>query len=136
MKALSYLFLIIQLLGINFNLYAQSQMELNEDACQQLQSVDNEMNQAYQKVLSQYQNDKLFTAAFTKAQRQWLQFRDAHVASIYPEANKDEYGSVYTMCHCNAMAEITSTRLNQIKRWLDGVKEGDVCVGSVHVRDN
>jgi uncharacterized protein YecT (DUF1311 family) len=126
---------LILIAGFNFQLNAQSQMELNVRACQQFKAIDRDMNTSYQLVLSKYQNDNSFITAFINAQRQWLLFRDAHIASMYPEADKDTYGSVYLMCHCNAMTEITTSRLKQIKHWLGGVDEGDVCGGSLHLQD-
>jgi hypothetical protein len=38
------------------------------------------------------------------------------------------------MCHALYKAELTQARTRELKVWLDGIEEGDVCAGSVKTR--
>lgn len=101
-----------------------------DELCADYKQADSELNAAYQKVLTQRSGDKVFVASLKKAQRAWLAFRDAHIASIYPAADKaGEYGSMYGSCKCVTLAELTRQRTTQLQQWLSGM-EGDVCAGS------
>lgn len=115
---------------------AQTQAELNQDACAKYKKADAEMNAAYRQVLNQYKSETVFVAKFKTAQRAWIAFRDAHLESLYPEPNKlQAYGSVNSMCRCSVLAELTVERTKQLKQWLNGAEEGDVCAGSVRIRN-
>jgi len=39
------------------------------------------------------------------------------------------------MCRCMALAETTKKRAEELRRWVDGAEEGDVCAGSVKIRN-
>ena len=66
------------------------------------------------------------------AQKAWLAFRDAQLQAMYPAADKQaEYGSVYPTCRCAVLKELTEQRTRELKVWLDGIPEGEVCRGSV-----
>lgn len=110
--------------------YAQTQMELAGDACSEYKQADADLNSVYGEVLAKHKKDTAFAAKLKEAQRAWIKFRDAHLESIYPAANKQqEYGSAFPMCNCGELAEITKKRTAQLKQWLTA-EEGDVCNGS------
>ena len=112
-------------------LMAETQYELNKAACDQLKQADNDLNKVYQQVLSGYKNDKVFINQFITAQKKWIEFRDAYVASMYIPQYRDNYGSIMPMCQCYFIEKITTDRTKQLRVWLDGVTEGDACIGSV-----
>ena len=115
---------------------AQTQGELNQQACDAYKSADVELNRVYQRVLSEYQGDALFVRKIKAAQHAWIVYRDAHLESLYPaEDPRLAYGSVYPMCRCMALTEVTKKRTELLRRWLTGEKEGDVCLGSLKVRN-
>ena len=117
------------------NSLAQTQAELNQDACAKYEKADAEINAVYRQVLNKYKSEVVFVAKFKTAQRAWIAFRDAHLESLYPEPNKlMAYGSVNPMCRCEVMAELTADRTKALKKWLDGIEEGDVCSGSVRIK--
>ena len=134
MKRLSYI--CILMLGV-FSPYhlvmAQTQLEINKNACDELRKVDSELNQAYKTVLFEYKNDTVFLSKFIHAQRKWLIFRDAYLDSIYPNTQVNYYGSINSMCRCNILTHITTERLQQIKAWVNGSMEGDACAGSIKI---
>lgn len=105
-------------------------MELNQSACSELKKTDAELNHVYQQVLSDHAGDQKFISRFKEAQRKWVEFRDAYEKSMYIPEEYDNYGSVLPMCQCYFIESLTSERIKQLKAWVDGVEEGNVCVGS------
>ena len=109
-----------------------TQRDLEDNSCGAAKKADAELNKIYQKVLLHYKNDKNFIEKLKKAQRAWISFRDAHIASVYPAEDKNlNYGSVYGMCYCGLREQLTVERTKVLKQWLDGLMEGEVCVGSM-----
>lgn len=116
---------------------AQTQIDMQDKACDDFKKADAELNKAYKKILYEYKHDKVFIEKLKKAQKAWLTYRDAHIESIYPVEDKaSEYGSVYGMCYCTAKKELTEQRTKMLKQWVDGVVEGDVCSGSQKFHDS
>ncbi|MGR8980829.1 MAG: lysozyme inhibitor LprI family protein [Gammaproteobacteria bacterium] len=114
---------------------AATQQEHNQCAASRLKSVDDELNRIYQEVLSKYKADREFLEKLRKAQRAWVAFRDDELEARFPMENKQShYGSVYPMCANLFLVRRTEERIKQLKEWLDGVEEGDVCAGSVHYK--
>jgi len=115
-----------------FDLQAQSQSGMSQTACSQYKQVDEALNAAYTKILKDYAKDAQFVAKLKQAQRAWIAFRDAHVEARFPKADKQaEYGSAYPACRCTLLTELTEPRTKELKVWVDGIPEGDVCNGSV-----
>jgi uncharacterized protein YecT (DUF1311 family) len=115
---------------------ANTQFELNQCAGSDLDATDKELNKVYQQILKKYADDPVFIAKFKAAQRAWLQFRDAELAAVYPhESEPAYYGSVLPMCHAGEKARITFLRVKELKRWAEGIDEGEVCAGSVKFKD-
>jgi uncharacterized protein YecT (DUF1311 family) len=114
---------------------AKNQVEINQCGAGNQQVAERELNAAYQAVLKKMAADKVFLVKFRAAQRAWLKWRDAEMAAIYPADNpQSEYGSVFPMCWSAQLAELDRERTRQLRRWIDGVAEGDVCAGSVPIR--
>lgn len=113
-------------------LHAQTQGDLDEQSCGQFHKADVVLNETYFKILKEYAKDEQFIAKLKTAQRAWLAFRDAELEALYPKDNKQaEYGTVYPMCHRSDLQFLTVERTKQLKRWLDGTLEGDLCAGSI-----
>ena len=111
---------------------ARTQSDLNVCADAELKRAERELDLTYRKVLKTYADDKVFIARLKKAQRAWLKFRDAELDAIFPHKGKTTYyGSTFPMCFDNWIVKLTRTRIDALKRWLHGVKEGDVCPGSI-----
>jgi len=113
---------------------AQTQGQMNDEACRKYQQAEAEMNTVYKQVLAEYKSETTFIKKLGAAQRAWLVFRDAHLEALYPEIDKTRYGSVYPMCRCDALSELTRERTKMLKKWITGNKEGDVCTGSVKIK--
>ena len=113
---------------------AQTQAEMNQDACAQYKKADQALNAIYAKVLKDYAKDPLFLAKLKQAQRAWIAFRDADLSARFPKADKPtEDGSACPTCRCAVLTELTEQREKELRVWTDGVPEGDVCNGSVKI---
>ena len=113
--------------------HATSQTAMDMCASQSNAAADKELNQVYQQVLQKYATDKTFIAKFKAAQKAWLAFRDAELEARYPDAKSGDYGSVYPMCANNEEEALTRKRIAELREWLKGTQEGDVCAGSYQI---
>jgi uncharacterized protein YecT (DUF1311 family) len=112
--------------------HAFSQRDLNDQAATDTRAADREMNRVYAAILSKYAKDSAFIKKFKAAQRAWLLFRDAEVAANYPDmGQKGAHASVSTMCWDMTITELTRQRTRELKSWLKGPVEGDVCASSL-----
>lgn len=124
------LFFCLTFLAINS--FAQTQLEMNEEAYKSYKKVDNELGVVYKKVLIKYAKNIEFINALKASERLWIQFRDAELKMMYPAENAHwEYGSMYPMCVNIYMEELTQKRLDQLKKWLMPVSDGEACTGSL-----
>jgi|UPI00036D26F7 uncharacterized protein YecT (DUF1311 family) len=99
-----------------------------EDPCVSFQTQDERMNVLYQAIKKQYADDKQKIRRLRKAQKNWLRFRDSHLALLFPTTGQtlDEYASVTPMCRCYELAALTQARNVQLNALLQP-EEGDVC---------
>jgi uncharacterized protein YecT (DUF1311 family) len=129
---------VLFLLLLSFNLMSasgQTQTDLNKSACDEYQRKDTELNKTYLQVLNLYKDDAAFIQKLKLAQRAWITFRDAQLAALFPAADTQvEYGSIYPVCRSQTLSELTAQRTAQLRRWIDGIEEGDVCGGSIRVK--
>lgn len=112
-----------------------TQLDLNQDADSAFKAADAELNRVYQEIRRRYRDQPRFLDKLKLAQRAWLKFRDAELDALYPPTADGDpyiaYGSMYPMCYASAMERLTKERTAQLRRWLDGVEEGDTCTGSI-----
>jgi uncharacterized protein YecT (DUF1311 family) len=126
---------ILLLFGVGDPASAQTQSDLTEQACIKFKNLDGELNRVYSQILASNAGDASFVRALREAQRAWITFRDAHVKSIYPDPKPMAYGSVYPMCRCGILEQLTAQRTKELReRWVDGTVEGDVCAGSSPIK--
>jgi uncharacterized protein YecT (DUF1311 family) len=118
---------------------AETQLELNACASRMYQEEDAKLNRIYQEILKKYKDDSVFTKKFREAQRAWLKFRDAQFYAMFPQIldSRDQYnyGSVFPMCSGLYKARLTHSRVEELQLWLDGTEEGDVCSGSLPIKN-
>ena len=119
---------------LSFNSFGQSQAAMNQQADVAYQKADQELNRVYQQIFKEYRTQTAFLQSLKTAQKLWLQFRDAEMKARYPAANSlVEYGSFFPVCYSNGLEELTKARTKQLRLWLTGISEGDMCNGSVKV---
>ena len=105
---------------------------MNIDSYNQYLKVDKELNVVYQKILKKYSTDTLFLKKLKIAQNLWIKFRDAEAEAKFPaEDKKYEYGSIFPICYNSFLEELTRKRILELKKWLNGYDDGNVCNGSV-----
>lgn len=113
---------------------AQNQVQIDACATADFAAADRELNAVYARIQRDYAHDTAFLNKLRLAQRAWIAFRDAELAARYPDADPaTAYGSAYPGCAAGVKTELTRARTTQLKRWLDGVAEGEVCAGSVRL---
>lgn len=115
------------------SLFGQTQAEMNTKAKTEYEKVDKDLNKVYQELIQDYKNDTVFIKSMKEAQRQWVKFRDAQVKMKYPPY-PNANASVLPICRYYYLKELTSFRVNELKQWVDGVEEGDVCSGSIKIK--
>ncbi|MEO6365528.1 MAG: lysozyme inhibitor LprI family protein [Luteimonas sp.] len=112
----------------------QASAEMNADAGTNPAAADRELNTVYQQVLLKHAMDKNFIRKLRAAQRAWLAYRDAELAARYPDPDpRTAYGCVYPDCAAGLKARLIHARISQLRMWLVGVAEGDVCAGSLPI---
>lgn len=103
------------------------------EACNVLDSVDQEMLTTYQKIEQAYRGNKDFLDKLNMAQVYWIQYRDRHIKSLYPLSKKEYeplYGQTYRDCRCKENVRLTQLRTKELERWLENeVIEG--CPSSI-----
>lgn len=108
---------------------------MNESARTEFLRADKELNSIYQKMLKDNAADTIFINNLKTAQRAWIQFRDAEMKMKYPEREDGFYGSAAPMCWNIYLKDLTTARIRTLKQWVDGIEEGDVCGGSIPVKN-
>ena len=113
--------------------HSQTQSEMNQAAILDLKSTEDELTKVYQQVIQRYSKgsdaDLALVDKLRKAQRAWIKFRDAHIEAIFPSEDSRHF-SARPMCAAILQAELTDARIKQLREWLDGLEEGDVCAGT------
>ena len=131
MKKLLVLASFLSCISISFG---QTQSDLNEAEHKKYLKADKELNSVYQKILKEYKEDTSFIKNLKQSQNIWVQFRDAEMKMRYPNRESGHYGSVLPMCWSIYLKELTDERIKTLQVWLNGVEEGDVCAGSVKIK--
>lgn len=113
---------------------AQTQGEMNNEAAADFKGADQQLNSVYQEILSDYADDEVFIASLKEAQRCWIAFRDAQLKMKFPDREPGYYGSILPLCEMMYLTELTQDRIKALQVWIDGVQEGDMCSGTVRVK--
>jgi len=126
------IFLLLVCSLVSISSFGQSQAQMNQQADAAYRKADQELNRTYQQILKEYRTKTVFLQSLKAAQQRWLQFRDAEMKARYPAANTQfEYGSFFPVCYSNGLEELTKARTKQLRVWLTGLPEGEMCGGSV-----
>jgi uncharacterized protein YecT (DUF1311 family) len=131
MKNITLIILVFLLSNIGF---AQTQLQLNQNAKNKYVKVDKELNKVYKQILKEYSEDANFIKNLKYSQKIWIQFRDAEMKVKYPETDSSYYGSIFPVCWNNTLTELTKKRIKELSIWLIGIEEGDTCSGSIKTK--
>lgn len=134
MKQIVKAFVMLLLMFNSFQIFGQTQADMNQESLNNFFKVDKELNDVYNKILKEYKSDIEFIKNFKNAQRIWIQFRDAELKAKYPDREDGYYGSVQPLCVRLYLTELTEERIKKLKIWLSGIEEGDACAGSIKMK--
>lgn len=116
---------------------AQTQREMTLCQDVNLTKADAELNRVYNLIRKVYADDKVFLSKLKASQLAWIKLRDADLEMSFPLEDKQlQYGSVYRMCAMDIETKQTLQRVEYLKKWLAGAKEGNVCSGSIKRPDD
>jgi uncharacterized protein YecT (DUF1311 family) len=85
--------------------------------------ADAELNRVYQKVLGV--GDDEFKRLMREAQRAWLKYRDAHLASVYPTGY--HYAAMRPLCERATLTKMVKDRTIELRRFLPDYDDEDIC---------
>ena len=129
-------FILTILICFSFSIgFAQTQLEMNQQANDSYRKVNKELNEIYKQILIEYKTDTVFVKNLKSSQRIWITFRDAELKVKYPERETEYYGSIHPVCVANYLEKLTRERINTLKVWITGIEEGDCCSGSVKMKN-
>jgi len=104
---------------------ATVQSDANTCWAREAERADDEMKQAYLALLQKLPSR--LAENLKKAQKLWLEFRDAHVATLYGAPHPlTTYGPEYAMCLSIVRWELARDRTRELRRLLRP-EEGGVC---------
>jgi uncharacterized protein YecT (DUF1311 family) len=128
------LFIVLSLSILGSAAHAQTQVEINKEATENFRKTDKELNTVYQNILTKNAKDPVFTHNLKQAQLLWIKFRDAQVKAKFPDRPGQVMGSIYPTCIIEYKQELTESRIKELRQWLEGTEEGDLCNGTVPFR--
>ena len=106
------------LIFICFVANAQTQFELEQKTCNDYGLIDSELNKVYKRIISLHSIDSLFIKNLKYTQNNWIKLRDSDL-SLYM-LDDYNYGTVYRICKCQFLIELTKQRIEFLKKWSEG----------------
>lgn len=113
-----YHFVVIIMLCLSNNSFAQTQSEMNVTANAKYKKADAELNKVYKQLMSILdQNEK---PLLIQAEKDWVKYRDSHCKF---EVSQYEGGSIQPLIYSTCLEELTRKRITEIKA---SIKERDL----------
>ncbi|UFS67177.1 lysozyme inhibitor LprI family protein [Paracoccus denitrificans] len=100
---------------------ATTQTAMTACAAQLYQAADADLNKTFHEIRQRIGDDAQTQSMLRSAERNWIAFRDAECAFA---ASAGEGGSAYTMTSDLCLADITTARVKQLRKYLS-CAEGD-----------
>ncbi|MEJ2882249.1 hypothetical protein [Pedobacter sp. GR22-6] len=151
----SYLLTAVAILGLFATCYGQEPKKSNKDSnisatgiqrlmdlqieamketsrnLSSLEASEKTLDSTFNAVLKEYAKDSLFVSRLTEAQGLWKKLRIADLKARFPVEEPLYYGQVYLDCVYGMLKSENINRTKFLNQWLVGIKEGDVCAGSL-----
>lgn len=105
---------------------AFTQLAMDQCAAQDFTDADAEMNRVYRQVLTKFVAEPDRVSLIRKAERAWIDFRDAEVEALYPRNEEAAHGTAWRMCRPIELTRLTQEHTKALRLILKG-REGDVC---------
>ncbi len=131
-----FFYLTILLFSFSQPIYAQAYEEMRDTAKSDVQKSKQDLEDIFNEILNIYQHDEIFLEKLKLSQEAWENYKNAHLEARYPFKSQDSlwhYGSIFPVCHANLLQKLIDERIAELRLWLDGLEEGDVCTGSVRI---
>ena len=106
---------LILSLGLSVSVFAQSQLDMNDDAIRAYEKADKELNLVYKQVIGTM--SELDKTTLKTAQRKWIKIKES---SCKKEAAEYEGGSMYAMMYHDCLTTKTKKRITELKKMLIG----------------
>ena len=108
---------------------AQTQFDLEQKTCNDYGLIDSELNKVYKRIISLHSVDSVFIKKLKYNQNNWIKLRDSDL-SLYM-LDDYNYGTVYRICKCQFLIELTKQRIEFLKKWSEGYSvDGWICGGT------
>jgi uncharacterized protein YecT (DUF1311 family) len=118
-------FFLVALIFLLFPLqriHGQSQLEMNRESRKVLKVADAKLNRVYKEIMASNEVMETEKKNLRIAQRAWLAFVEAELATIFPvepgEDPKKLYGSIYPMEWASAKTTLVKERIQQLEQLL------------------
>lgn len=94
------------------------------DICEGYDAIDLEMLETIEQIESENKEDIKFLERFRDSQIYWIQYKDRHLRSLYPEDwdlyYRKNYGKqVFNSCKCKELIRLTNLRIKELKWYLE-----------------
>ena len=106
-----YVITIFIFLSFSNNIFAQTQLEMNQTAQKKYEKADKELNKVYSVLIKSL--DKTETQILIKAQKCWIKFRDSHCEF---ESLQYEGGSIQPLIYSTCLEELTKKRIAELNK--------------------
>ncbi|MEA5496735.1 lysozyme inhibitor LprI family protein [Limnoraphis robusta] len=97
-----------------------STIEMKKCAQDKYAKIDKELNQVYQKLMTNLSNQSQRKQRLISAQRSWIQFRDK---SCSYEASEALGGSAEGLLLTNCLTRVTAQRTSELKQYLSSLSQ-------------
>jgi outer membrane protein assembly factor BamD (BamD/ComL family) len=112
-----------------------SQTELNSQEIDKATYSREVLDSVYNAVILEYKDQLTFISNFKKSQKLWERYMEAQLLARFPEDDATRDGSCFSMCYSLYQQELFKERIKTINEWLTGFPQGQICGGSVKVKE-
>ena len=113
----------------------KSQTDINLDEANSLTLLTCKLDSMYRAVIVEYQVQEIFIKNFKKSQVVWKQYMESQLLARFPEDDEYRGGSSFGMCYALYKKQLIKERMSSVNDWLIGFTEGEICGGSVKIKD-
>lgn len=121
--------LLIGVLSLSTAAYAQTQQGMNQECGVRMHKAEATLANLEKELSQNY--DEEFMVHYKNSQNAWLAYRATQLKMRYPTR---DWGSIQPLCECEYQISLIENRVKEMKEWINGAEEGDVCSGTVHVK--
>ena len=127
MKATIYIFILSSVLLMSCNsTMAKNAVESKID--------DDRIDSLINVINVKFDSNRLLLEKLNNSQIKWEASVFSDLEMIYPEIDKEIYGSLFSTCQKTILEEAILKRIDFLKQWANGLPEGEICSGSIPIK--